>query len=126
MDENRQTPETLLKAFVRTHLYRPLFFDATDFNTFTTDPRAYWCKTEKSFVKHDGTEHQLVLDRETLEVSQNESGLGRNNGNDYNITDIAYRTNTNMLDYTIEYDPIQIVDNKFVHRDIEYYVVGND
>ena len=126
MDEDRQTPERLLKAFVRTHLYRPLFFDATDFNTFTTDPRAYRCKTEKSFVKHDGTEHQLVLDRDTLEVLQDESGLGHNDGDDYNITNIAYRTNTNMLDYTIEYDPIQIVDNKFVHRDIEYYVVEND
>ena len=68
LDEERQTATRLLKAFVRTHLYRPLFFNSSDFNTFTSDKRAYWCRTEKSFVKHDITEHRLVLDPETWEV----------------------------------------------------------
>lgn len=44
----------VLKNFIRTQFYRPMFFNPKDFKNFTTNPDAYRCSTEKSYINHDG------------------------------------------------------------------------
>jgi hypothetical protein len=47
-------PVNVLKNFIRTQFYRPMFFNHKDFKNFTTNPDAYRCSTEKSYINHDG------------------------------------------------------------------------
>lgn len=121
--DNREppTPERVLKSLVRTQLYRPLFFKHDNYKKFTSNESSYWCATKKSYINHDGNETPLVLDEDTGEVKLDESGLGRTDS--YWIEDPKYRENTNRLEYRICYNPIQIVDDKFVYNDVVFYVV---
>lgn len=43
-------------------------------------------------------------------------------GANYSIDDPTYYKLTNVLKYTINYDPIAIKGEKFVHEDVEFYV----
>ena len=66
----------LLKAFVRTQFYRPLFFKPDNFLNFTTDESAYWCKTKKFYVNHEGKTMELkFMDGNIDTVDKVESGL---------------------------------------------------
>jgi hypothetical protein len=115
----KQDDETLLKAFVRTQFYRPLFFKWDESDLFSKNTSAYKCHTEKRYVNHDGVECPLVFIG--TEVDDQASLLV--DGEGYAIKSIQYFKPTNVLKYVIQYDPIKIVDSKFVCNDIEFYVV---
>lgn len=44
----------VLKNFIRTQFYRPMFFNPNDYKSFTTNPDAYHCGIEKFYTNHDG------------------------------------------------------------------------
>ena len=119
-----QTQERILKAFVRTQLYRPQLFKHDNYSTFTSDESLYWCKTKKSYVNHDGEVHDLHFDQDG-NIEPVESGM-TNDSLGYTINDVKFGQNTNLLEYTVKYDEVQVVDDKFVHDDIEFYVTYLD
>ena len=124
-DPDNCSNENMLKAFVRTQVYRPLFFKHDEYaGQFTSDPSAYKCETTKWFVDHDGTEHQMVfVDWPTsFDVDKVASGLD-DSDKPYTISGIKYFNISNKFEYQINYDPVKIVDNKFVVNDVEFYVV---
>lgn len=59
----------VLKNFVRTQIYRPIFFNPTNYisedsddgHAFTTNESAYWCKTTKWYVNHNEQKYELKL-----------------------------------------------------------------
>lgn len=123
------TPEDILKGFIRTQFYRPLFFSSSDFQTFTTDIDKYWCKTRKSYINHDGVEKPLVFG-EGFAVDAVHSGLSRTRTEDdlpraekwnYSVVGIEYSPLENALEYQLKYDTIKVVDGKFEYGDVEFY-----
>lgn len=120
----------ILKAFVRTQIYRPLYFkhdnyatwnsESNRFENFTSDASKYWCSTKKRFQDHDQVERDLVF-ATFPEVDKENSGL--DNTSEYDISDVEYSTLTNHLKYEVHYKSISITNNKFVYKDIEFYVV---
>ena len=118
----------VLKNFIRSQFYRPMFFNPNDFKTFTTNSDAYYCITDKFYTNHDGDQHQLVFDPDDWgNVDKNASGLGDKPGV-YTILEgtINYFKNTNTFEYQMQYEPIQIQNGKFVYGDVEYYVVYSE
>lgn len=120
---DNQTPETMLKAMVRTQIYRPLFFKPDNHVDFTDDATAYRCLTDKFYIDHNGTRQKLAFIDGSWDVNRGDSGLG--DTEEYNVRDVQYSLNLNQLGYTIQYQPISVVDNKFVYDDVEFYVVLN-
>lgn len=119
--------ENMLKAFVRTQIYRPLFFKHDDYVSFTSNQLAYKCETTKWFVDHDGNPpRQIVFQSGTWPdnpvVDKEASGLV-DVPNVYKISNIGYFGVSNKFEYHIHYNPVKIVDNKFVVNDVEFYVV---
>ena len=49
--------QNMLRAFVRTQIYRPLFFKHDNYINFTSNVSIYWCDPTKWFTDHDGIEH---------------------------------------------------------------------
>lgn len=98
------TLKTLLKALVRTQIYRPLFFDPDNHINYTSDSGAYWCKTRKSHNRFDGMKCDLKFRDGTWEVDAERSGLG--NSVDYTIADLDFSIQTNVLEYKVEFKPI--------------------
>lgn len=119
-NEETQSPESILKAFVRTQFYRPNFFKHDNYKTFTSDETAYWCRTEKSYINHDGDTQKLKFnDDGSIDLAS--SGLSPEYMG-YSIENASYGQANNALEYTVKYDEVEIVDDKFVHDDIEFYV----
>ena len=124
-----QTQSELLKAFVRTQLYRPAYFKHDDYVTFTKDEDMYYCTTDKFYVNHEGLEYPLVFvdgkgpESSAPVVDKNASHLDRQVGDNFDIEDISYFKLTNYLEYYLYYDKIKLIDKKFVFNDIEYYAV---
>ena len=115
-DENLSDVK-LLRQFVKTQFYRPLYFKADDYQTFTKDARRYKCRTKKSYYSHTGDEHDIEwLGGQFGVVDENGSGLG-----DSHIQNVSYSKITNVLTYEVHEDPIPVVDNKFVYDDVEFY-----
>lgn len=114
-DGNRQSPNNLLKNLVRTQIYRPIFFKYDNYSDFTFDSSKYWCNVSKSIVDHDGIQRTLVFDKYPSKVNWDLSGLSR-------CSNQAYRETDNVVTYDFTYDPIQVIDNKFVFQDVQYYV----
>ena len=114
-DGKRQSPSNLLKNLVRTQIYRPLFFKHDNYTDFTFDSNKYWCKVNKSIVDHDGIQRTLVFDEYPSKVNWGFSGLSHCSNQNYRIED-------NVVTYEFTYDPIQVIDNKFVFQDVQYYV----
>lgn len=107
----------LLRQLVKTQFYRPLYFKASDYQTFTKDSRRYWCRTKKSYYSHTGDEHDIEwLGGQFGVVDETRSGLG-----DSHIQNVSYSKITNVLTYEVHEDPIPVVDNKFVYDDVEFY-----
>ena len=123
--KSNQTDNTLLHKFVKTQFYRPMFFNDTDYVTFSQNPNVYRCDTDKYFRDHRGDRHQLILDNwpDNPVVNKSSSGLNRKSSDNFNIDNIQYHKLTNLLEYDINYDQIELVDDKFVNEDIEYYAV---
>lgn len=118
----------VLKNFIRSQFYRPMFFNPNDFKNFTADSKVYRCTTDKFYTNHDGEQHQLVfVDGNWGVVDKTASGLGDQSG-EYQILDdaIEYFEKTNTFEYQMRYEPIQIQNGKFVYGDVEYYVVYSD
>lgn len=117
------TDENMLKAFVRTQIYRPLFFKYNDYSFFSGKYSAYKCETTKWFVDHTGKEHQIVL--ENGAVSKEQSQIVDDPDGKYTIPEgeISYLENDNQFEYYIHYKPVKIVEEKFVVDDVEFYVV---
>lgn len=141
-DHENCSDENMLKAFIRTQIYRPLFFQCNNYSNFTSNSEAYYCVTEKYFIDHVGNEHKVLFtnwpDEETLYISKD--GAEDPNGikdilesdeishGEYTIPSdsIKYFPISNKFEYSISYNPVQIEDNKFVINDVEYYVVRSD
>lgn len=110
-------------------MYRPLFFKYDDYVNFSKDTSAYWCKTDKFYVKHDGTTNPLKFTSGSWPnnpvVDVNNSHLNRAATDNYTIPSgsITYFKASNVLAYSINYDEIQLVDGKFVLDDVEFYSV---
>ncbi len=58
--------EMMLKAFIRTQIYRPLFFKYNDYRNFTSSSRAYVCTTNKYFTDHTGKVRRMCASDEEL------------------------------------------------------------
>ena len=134
--------ENMLKAFVRTQIYRPLFFQYNNYKKFSSKESVYYCLTEKHFIDHVGNEHKVLFtnwpDEETLYISKD--GAGDPDGikdilesdeishGEYTVPadSIKYFPIPNKFEYSINYNPVRIIDNKFVINDVEYYVVRPD
>ena len=82
---------------------------------FTFDSNRYWCKVSKSIVDHDGVKRTLMFDSYPDKVNWNLSGLGL-------CSNQLYRVNDNVVAYDFTYEPIQIIEQKFVFQDVQYYV----
>ena len=66
----------VLKNFIKTQFYRPMFFNPNDFKTFTNNIDVYHCDTEKFYTNHDGEQHKLVfVPGDWGNVDKNASGL---------------------------------------------------
>ena len=126
--------EKMLKAFIRTQIYRPLFFQYNSYKNFTSNPEAYYCVTEKHFIDHVGNEHKVLFDNWPTDDKLNKDGIKNELESDeiahgeYTVSkeSINYFPISNKFEYSISYNPVQIVDNKFVINDVEYYVVRPD
>lgn len=102
-----------------------MFFNDTDYVTFSQNPLVYKCETDKYFRDHNGVRHQLILDNwpDNPTVNKSSSGLNRSPSDNFDIDNMQYHKLTNLLEYDINYDQIELVDDKFVNDDIEYYAV---
>lgn len=118
-DSTKQSQENLLKAFVKTQIYRPLYFNPDEYETFTSDSTKYKCDTAKSFIDHNRVENQLVLNDGSIDKEG--SGLNDVSGA-YEISDATYDAGTNKVSYNLNYEPIDIVKDKFVFEEVQYYV----
>lgn len=96
--------DNLLKALIRTQIYRPLFFDPDNHINYTSDSDAYWCKTRKSHIRFDGMKCDLKFRDGTWKVDAVSSGLG--NSGDYTIAGLDFSIQTNVLEYKVEFKPI--------------------
>lgn len=119
--------ENMLKAFVRTQVYRPLFFEYNNYHNFSNNESAYSCTTTKWFNDHEGNPPRQIVFKtdpwwDSPEVDKNASGLD-DTGKPYTIDRISFYKISNKFEYFINYDPVKIVDNKFVVDDVEFYVV---
>ena len=117
-----QSQENLLKAFVRTQIYRPLYFDPTNYDKFTEDESIYKCETAKSFIDHNRVENPLVLNNGAIDKVG--SGLNDVSGV-YEISDTTYDAGRNKVSYNLNYEPIGIVKDKFVFEEVQYYVADD-
>lgn len=120
--------EKMLKAFIKTQIYRPLFFKYNNYEKFTSNESAYYCSTDKSFIDHDGNEHRLTFDSEQNLIKSNVKTILESqeiSHGEYTVPvdSINYFPISNKFEYSINYNPVQIVDNKFVINDVEFYVV---
>ena len=119
MFSDKMNEESILKAFIRTMFYRPIYFDSTGYSTkFSSDQKKYKCEVNRFYVNHNRELTELHLDGD--KVLPTESGLS-----DSHITNIEYSILTNRLSYRIHSDEIEVVDDKFTYNGIEYYVIRN-
>lgn len=121
--------ENLLKAFIKTQIYRPLFFKYNDYDNFTSNDGVYKCFTDKFFVDHDGNEHKLTFDsNQNLDKEAVQDIFEEISNGEYTVPEdtIQYFNVSNKFEYFIYYNPLEIVDNKFVLNDVEFYVVHPD
>ena len=120
----------LLNALVRSQIYRPIFFKYDNYQKFTSDETQYWCDTEKSFVDHEGVEHQLVWSGGEFGVVDAESsGLGEQVEFEDGWVDqdsVEYMLQNNVLQYDVRTEPITVLDDSFVYNDIQFYVTRHD
>lgn len=114
-DSDEQSQKNLLKAFVRTQIYRPLYFSPDNYETFTSDDTKYKCYTTKSFIDHNRIER-------SISVLNDSNWLARD---DYDISSATNDTNTNIVSYNLNYEPIDIVEDKFVFEEVQYYVADD-
>ena len=116
--ESAQLQEDVLKAYVRTQYYRSIFFNPDDFLSFSFDNTKYWCKTRKSFVDNDGNEVEIdVGDDGTL------NNPPQNSSQDWEFSEFEYNKGINGVQYVAKSNPIDIVDDKFIYGDVEFYVM---
>lgn len=54
--DDGQDASHILHAFIKTQVYRPMFFSNEDHDHFTMDERRYAIDTKKSYINHDGKE----------------------------------------------------------------------
>ena len=135
---NNYSYEKMLKAFIRTQIYRPLFFKYNNYKKFSSNESVYYCVTDKYFIDHVGNEHKVLFTNwpaeETLYISKNNEENKPNGIKDilesdaishgeYTVDNIKYFPISNKFEYSINYNPVGIVDNKFVINDVEFYVV---
>ena len=113
----------VLNEFVLSQFYRPLFFNPTNFKDFTTNSSAYQCNTTKWFLDHDGVRKQLKFTATWGEVNASASGITSVAGK-YTIQadSVKYYPLTNAVEYKMDYNPIQVIDDKFVYDDVEFFV----
>ena len=118
--------DMVFRSFVKSQVYRPLFFKHDNFVDFTTDASQYSCETEKTFFDHNGVEKPLAFVEGTWpsspQVDMVLSGISGIEGV-YGIEDVQYSKQTNTLEYKISYNPVEIRNNRFLCNDIEFYVV---
>lgn len=129
---NERSNVEILKAFVRTQIYRTMFFDAGNFITFSRDDNAYKCITSKWYYNHDGELNQLVFEKDEHGIPQYGdmtkldlyiAGVGEGQiRNVKEVKNIQYSTIANRFSYEMEYNPIEVIDCKFTYDDVEYYV----
>lgn len=119
--------DKMLKAFVRTQIYRPLFFKHDNYVSFSSNESVYSCTTTKWFVDHNGVSHKIMFQSGTWpdDPKVNKTGSGLLDTATYTIPEdkISFFKITNKFEYYIHYKPVDIVDSKFVLNDVEFYVV---
>ena len=122
--------ESLLDALVMTQIYRPLFFKHDNYEKFTSDQTKYWCETQKTFIDHEGSPHQLVwADGEFGTVDPELSGLGESVEFEDGYVDqdsIQYIKQNNIVQYDVVSNPIVVRNNSFVYNDIQFYTTWHN
>jgi hypothetical protein len=96
--------DNLLKALVRTQIYRPLFFDPDNHINYTSDSDAYSCTIKKRHVRFDGKTCDLKFNSGTWNVDADSSGL--EDSDYYAIADLDFSIQTNVLEYKVKFKPI--------------------
>ena len=118
----------VLKALVKTQLYRPLFFKHDDYEHFTSDASKYWCETQKSFNDHNGVLHLVKWEKDGDDGEKwgdlDPSGSGlTSDASNMEYTEQKYNKISNVISYNVVVKDVPIVDGKFVYNDVEFYVV---
>ena len=115
----------ILKAFVRTQLYRPLHFKSDNYATFTDDESAYSCSTRKSYIDHLGIERTLKFNNGNYSsIDLTSSGFSAVIDK-YSFHNVVYDISTNRLSYEIRTPKIDVVDGKFIYNDVQHFVDFN-
>lgn len=124
--EGSMTKTQVLSAFVRMQFYRPVFFQYNNYRYFSKDESRYICETQKFFLDHNDVKRAIVwkkdADGQDIWGEIDADGTGLVDAEDYSISDVEYKPIVNRISYTIQYSPIDIVDNRFFFNDVEYYV----
>lgn len=117
---DRQTQQDILKAFIRTKFYRPIFFKADGFDShFSSDQSKYRCEVDRFYENHEHELTQLKIYSNGV-IDEVESNL-----DDDHIVNVKFDRTKNELSYDIKSDEIQIEDGKFTYGDVQHYVVYN-
>ena len=77
--------EMMLKAFIRTQIYRPLFFKYNNYTNFTSNISAYTCTTNKYFIDHTGKEREMCASDQELPRDDISNALVADSGGKYTI-----------------------------------------
>lgn len=127
---NNCSDDKMLKAFVRTQIYRPLFFKYDNYTYFTQKlcENIYRCDTTKGFIDHNGIERKIVFKNwpDSFEVDKAGSGLPDTATYTIPEDEISFYNISNKFEYFIYYNPVKIVQDKFVLNDVEFYAVRPD
>lgn len=82
----------------------------------TTDKNKYKCVNTRWYVNHNDEMNQLFVEDGTVDET-------RSNLDDVNIKDVSFSSETNVLQYNIYNDAIDIDNDKFVYNDVQYFCV---
>lgn len=120
--------DNMLKAFIKTQIYRPLFFKHDNYAKFTSRDTSYYCITKKYFIDHNGIKRFLCDSDDEISPTEIKTELDGDSDGEYAIDEssIKYFNITNKFEYDIDYRLVDIESNKFVINDVEFYVVRTD
>lgn len=120
--EGNHPPVTLLKEFIKSQVYRPLYFKHDNYSKFTSNESKYWIATDKYFIPYGEEKRKLVLNGTVVDSAQSEF----HDNDKRSFSGFNYSPGTNHFSYDIKYAAMDISANKFVHEDIEYFVVRSN
>ena len=106
-NSNNYSDEKMLKAFIRTQIYRPLFFKYNNYKKFSSNESVYYCVTDKYFIDHVGNEHKVLFTNWPNEYTLNLDGIKTELAHsEYTVDSIKYFPISNKFEYSINYNSV--------------------